>query len=83
MKVQGCFRKVKQGGGASMRRRAGLWTHYGYGAKAKRFLDGMLDVASPDTLLPRSRYLLQCLASIIAASGGGDYGRASDECNVW
>eukprot|EP00965_Chrysotila_dentata_P016787 557148-Pleurochrysis_carterae.AAC.1 len=26
-------------------------------------------VASPDTLLSRSRYLLQCLASIIAASG--------------
>eukprot|EP00965_Chrysotila_dentata_P260174 6213805-Pleurochrysis_carterae.AAC.6 len=35
----------------------------------------MLGVASPNILVSRSRYLLQCLASNVAASGGGDYGR--------
>eukprot|EP00965_Chrysotila_dentata_P090128 2974748-Pleurochrysis_carterae.AAC.2 len=43
-----------------------------------RCSDGALGVASQSTLLSRSRYLvLQCLASIIAANGRGDYGRAS------
>eukprot|EP00965_Chrysotila_dentata_P087757 2897740-Pleurochrysis_carterae.AAC.1 len=40
----------------------------------------MLGVASPDILISRSRYLLQCLASNIAASGCNDYGRAPGEC---
>eukprot|EP00965_Chrysotila_dentata_P073992 2443518-Pleurochrysis_carterae.AAC.1 len=44
------------------------------------FFEAIPGVASPDTLPSRSRYLLQCLASMIAASGGGDYGRTSDEC---
>eukprot|EP00965_Chrysotila_dentata_P257514 6212911-Pleurochrysis_carterae.AAC.1 len=41
-----------------------------------RFLDGASGVASPSTLLSRSRYLLQSLASSIAASDRDDYGRA-------
>eukprot|EP00965_Chrysotila_dentata_P223209 6193449-Pleurochrysis_carterae.AAC.3 len=42
-------------------------------AASEQFVDGILGVASPDTLVSRSRHLLQCLASNIAASGGGDY----------
>eukprot|EP00965_Chrysotila_dentata_P055590 1844359-Pleurochrysis_carterae.AAC.3 len=37
------------------------------------FLDGVSGMASLNTLLSRSRYLLQCLAFIIAASGRDDY----------
>eukprot|EP00965_Chrysotila_dentata_P030446 1013445-Pleurochrysis_carterae.AAC.1 len=43
------------------------------GSERLRFLDGILGVASPNTLVSRSRYLLQCRASINAASGGGDF----------
>eukprot|EP00965_Chrysotila_dentata_P256477 6212549-Pleurochrysis_carterae.AAC.7 len=38
--------------------------------------NGAPGVASPSTLLSRSRYLLQSLAFSIAASGRDDYGRA-------
>eukprot|EP00965_Chrysotila_dentata_P059011 1958475-Pleurochrysis_carterae.AAC.3 len=38
-----------------------------------------LGVASPDILLSRSRSLLQSLASIIAASERGDYGRTDSQ----
>eukprot|EP00965_Chrysotila_dentata_P059457 1972804-Pleurochrysis_carterae.AAC.1 len=49
-----------------------------------RFLDDISGVASPDTLLlSLSSYLLQSLASIIAASGHDNYGRAYYECGVW
>eukprot|EP00965_Chrysotila_dentata_P175713 5800502-Pleurochrysis_carterae.AAC.1 len=40
-------------------------------------------LASPSTLISRSRYLLQSLAFMIAANGCDDYGRASNECSVW
>eukprot|EP00965_Chrysotila_dentata_P246509 6207201-Pleurochrysis_carterae.AAC.1 len=43
----------------------------------------VLKRSRPSTLLPRSRYLLQSLASIIAANGRDDYGRASNESSVW
>eukprot|EP00965_Chrysotila_dentata_P009724 316591-Pleurochrysis_carterae.AAC.1 len=46
-------------------------------------LNSASGVASPSTLLSRSRYLLQSLALMIAASGRGDYGRAPGECKVW
>eukprot|EP00965_Chrysotila_dentata_P180486 5957811-Pleurochrysis_carterae.AAC.1 len=59
----------------------GLCTHYDYGAKGS--LDGASGVASPSTLLSRSRYLLQSLTFSIAANCRDDYGRAYCEKSVW
>eukprot|EP00965_Chrysotila_dentata_P175800 5803492-Pleurochrysis_carterae.AAC.1 len=54
------------------RRGGAVATHYRF--YNLRFLDSILGVARPDTLLlSRSRYLMQSLASIIAASGRDDY----------
>eukprot|EP00965_Chrysotila_dentata_P119262 3942493-Pleurochrysis_carterae.AAC.1 len=49
---------------------AGLCTHYDYEAKGSQTISK--GVTSPDTLMSRSCYLLQCLASI---NWDGDYGR--------